>query len=203
MVAEQIEARGVSDPLVLAAMRQVPRHLFVQEALQAHAYDDTALPIGFGQTISLPYTVARISELAEPARGLRALEIGAGCGYQMAVLAAMGLTVYGIERVREIYEATALRLRRMGLKHAHVHRGDGTLGFSPAAPFDRIVVSAGGPSIPEPLVNQLGDNGVMVIPVGAVQRRQRLIRIRKISGKAYMEDLGPATFVDLVGSHGW
>lgn len=202
-MAEQIEARGVRDPLVLAAMRQVPRHLFVQEALAVHAYDDTALPIGYGQTISQPYTVARMSELCELQRGLRVLEIGAGCGYQMAVIAAMGCTVYGIERVREIYEATAARLRHMGLRHAHVHRGDGTLGLSPAAPFDRIIVSAGGPEIPEPLVNQLAESGIMVIPVGSAQRRQRLVRIRKLSGKAYMEDLGPAVFVDLIGSHGW
>lgn len=203
MVAEQVEARGIHDPLVLEAMRRVPRHLFVQEALQAHAYDDTALPIGYGQTISQPYTVARVSELCEPARGLRVLEIGAGCGYQMAIMAAMGCTVYGIERVRGIFEATVARLKAMGLRHAHVHCGDGTLGLVQASPFDRIVVSAGGPEIPGPLVEQLGEGGIMVIPVGPTQRCQRLVRVRKNRERISAEDLGPAVFVDLIGSHGW
>lgn len=203
MVKEQIEARGVRDPLVLAAMRSVPRHLFVQEALAAHAYDDTSLPIGYGQTISQPYTVARMSELLEIERGMRVLEIGSGCGYQMAVLAAMGCFVFGIERVREIYQTTLSRLKSMKLAHAQLHRGDGTLGLPPAAPFDRIIVSAGGPEVPPPLIAQLGDGGVLLIPVGGCQRKQRLLRLRKRSNKVYTEDLGMAAFVDLIGSHGW
>lgn len=203
MVKEQILARGIVDPLVIAAMGEVPRHLFVQEALAAHAYEDTSLPIGYGQTISQPYMVARMSELLEAERGMRVLEIGAGCGYQMAVLAAMGCVVYGMERVREIYQATLARLRRLRLMRAQLHLGDGTLGLPPAAPFDRIIVSAGGPEIPPPLVSQLGNGGVLLIPVGSTQRRQRLTRLRKLNGKVYMEDLGMAVFVDLIGNHGW
>lgn len=203
MVKEQIEARGVSDPHVLAAMRIVPRHLFVQEALAAHAYDDTSLPIGYGQTISQPFMVARMSELLEAERGMRVLEIGAGCGYQMAVLAAMGLVVYGIERVREIYQTTLARLRRMRLLRVQLLLGDGTLGLPPAAPFDRIIVSAGGPEIPPPLVSQLDNGGILLIPVGAAQRQQRLLRVHKQNNKIYTEDLGMAVFVDLIGNHGW
>lgn len=203
MVSEQLAARGITHPLVLAAMGQVPRHLFVQEALSAHAYEDMTLPIGYGQTISQPFTVARITELLEPGRGLRVLEVGAGSGYQMAVLAAMGCKVYGIERVREIFKITALRMQRLGLGHVQLHCADGTLGFAPAAPFDRIVVSAGGPQIPPPLLRQLGENGVMIIPVGANPRQQRLIRARKTHGKISTEDLGSTVFVDLIGNHGW
>lgn len=203
MVKEQIEARGITDKRVLAAMRVVPRHLFVQEALAAHAYDDAALPIGYGQTISQPFMVARMSELLEIEQGMRVLEVGSGCGYQMAVLAAMGCAVYGMERVREIYQATLARLRRMRIIHTQLFLGDGTLGLAPAAPFDRIVVSAGGPQIPPPLVAQLGNGGILVIPVGSEQRKQRLVRLRKQNGKIHTEDLGMAVFVDLIGNHGW
>lgn len=203
MVKEQIEARGITDKRVLAAMRVVPRHLFVQEALAMHAYDDAALPIGYGQTISQPFMVARMSELLEIEAGMRVLEVGSGCGYQMAVLAAMGCVVYGMERVREIYLTTLARLRQMHLIHTQLFLGDGTLGLAPAAPFDRIVVSAGGPQIPPPLVAQLANSGILVIPVGSTQRKQRLVRLRKHNGKVYTEDLGMAVFVDLIGNHGW
>lgn len=203
MVREQIEARGISNPLVLQAMGHVPRHLFVDEALAAHAYDDTSLPIGYGQTISQPFMVARMSELLEVERGSRVLEIGAGCGYQMAVLAAMGCMVYGIERVREIYRSTLARLRRLNIPNAHLHFGDGTLGLGAAAPFDGIVVSAGGPEVPPPLMAQMGENATMLIPVGPTPRRQRLLRLYKQNGKIHCQDLGAAIFVDLVGSHGW
>lgn len=202
MVRDQIEARGVADPAVLAAMREVPRHCFVQEALAMRAYDDTALPIGYGQTISQPYIVARMSELLQPEAGLRALEIGSGCGYQAAVLAAMGLSVHGIERVAEIYQGALARLRRLGYRRAHLHYGDGTRGLPTAAPFDRIIVSAGAPAIPKPLLDQLGEYGIMVIPVGQ-PGRQRLVRVRKRDSKVRMEDFGGVVFVDLVGVHGW
>lgn len=203
MVKEQIEARGIRDARVLAAMRAVPRHLFVQEALAAHAYEDTSLPIGYGQTISQPFMVARMSQLLETEQGMRVLEVGSGCGYQMAVLAAMGCVVYGIERVREIYQTTLARLRRMRVPRVHLLKGDGTLGLPPAAPFDRIVVSAGGPEVPPPLIAQLDNGGLLLIPVGSTQRQQRLLRLRKQNGKIYSEDLGMAVFVDLIGNHGW
>lgn len=202
MVRDQIEGRGITHPAVLAAMSETPRHLFVNEALALNAYDDTSLPIGYGQTISQPFMVARISEALMPEKGMRVLEVGSGCGYQAAVLAQMGLSVIGIERVREIYQAATSRLRRLGYSRVHLHWGDGTLGMPQGAPFDRIVVSAGGPDIPEPLVRQLDKNGILVIPVGG-RRQQRLMRVRKQNGKIVSEDMGLAEFVDLIGSHGW
>lgn len=203
MVKNQLEARGIRSQAVLAAMRNVPRHLFVQKALAPHAYDATPLPIGYGQTISQPYMVAKISELLEVSPGMRILEIGSGCGYQAAVLATMGCSVFGIEIVREIFAQAVARLRTMGFYQVQLHRGDGTLGMAQAAPFDRIVVSAGGPKIPPPLIAQLANNGVMIIPVGKTQRQQRLLRVRKTNGAVRTEDLGGAVFVDLVGNHGW
>lgn len=203
MVRRQIEGRGIRHPLVIRAMSRVPRHLFVQEALAAHAYDDAALPIGYGQTISQPYMVALMSELLEPEPGLRVLEIGAGCGYQAAILADMGCFVYAIERVRQIYNGTLSRLKALRLRNIQLHYGDGTLGLPQAAPFDRIIVSAGGPAIPPPLVAQLANGGTLLIPVGPVSRSQRLMRVRKQGTKLQTEDMGPAIFVDLVGDHGW
>lgn len=202
MVRDQIEARGITHTGVLEAMRELPRHMFVQEALALHAYDDTALPIGYGQTISQPYMVARMTEALKPEAGMRTLEIGCGSGYQAAVLACLGCTVYGIERVREIYRGTLARIRRLGLHRVHLHCGDGTLGLVQAAPFERILVSAGGPRIPEPLVDQLAEGGILVIPVGQ-PRRQRLVRLTKQGARLVQEDMGGAIFVDLIGSHGW
>lgn len=202
-MARELGQRGISDSRVLAAMAQVPRHLFVQEALASHAYADAALPIGYGQTISQPFMVARMTEMLETAPGQRVLEVGAGCGYQAAVLAAIGCTVYGMERVREIYQLTLARLRALKIRNVQIHYGDGTLGFPQAAPFDRIIVSAGGPEVPPPLINQLAEGGVLIIPVGSVSRNQRLLRLRKTGGSTTTEDLGNAAFVDLVGNHGW
>lgn len=204
MVREQIADRGITDQPLLKAMASIPRHLFVPEAFRAHAYEDTPLPIGQGQTISQPYMVARMTAALNVEPGMRVLEIGVGSGYQAAVLAAMGCTVLGIERIGEICAATRQRLQRMGLRAVHIHCGDGTLGFPLAAPFDRILVSAGGPRIPPPLPAQLdGDNGILVIPVGDRPQAQRLIRLRKNGIHINQEDLGAASFVDLVGNHGW
>lgn len=203
MVREQIEGRGITDPLVISAMLAVPRHLFVPEAFASHAYDDTPLPIGYGQTISQPFMVACMTQHLQLSPGMRVLEIGSGCGYQAAVIAAMGCTVFGVERLPELYRDASVRLRQLGYRSIHLHRGDGTLGLKPAAPFERIVVSAGGPEVPPPLLAQLADDGVMIIPVGARPRTQRLLRLRKANGKILAEDLGPAIFVDLVGDHGW
>lgn len=203
MVREQIQARGVIDPAVIAAMLAVPRHLFVQEALRGQSYEDSPLPIGHGQTISQPYIVARMTELLELQPGMRVLEIGTGSGYQAAVLAAMGCTVYTVERVRELYLATQSLLRGMGIRGIHTKRDDGTLGAAEAAPFDRIIVTAGGPEIPLPLVAQLDDPGILLIPVGQQKRAQKLLRLRKESGTVSQEDMGQVVFVDLVGNHGW
>ena len=203
MVREQLQARGISDPAVLQAMSIVPRHLFVQEALRVQAYEDTPLPIGYGQTISQPYIIALMSQLLEVEHGMRVLEIGTGSGYQAAVLAAMGCTVFTVERMRELYQNTAVLLQQLGLRGIHMQRRDGTLGMPEAAPFDRIIVTAGGPEIPNPLVQQLETGGILLIPVGEKPRKQRLIRIRKEATGIHSEDLGPVIFVDLVGDHGW
>ena len=203
MVREQLEARGISDPAVLGAMLAVPRHLFVQEALRSQAYEDTPLPIGYGQTISQPYIVALMTQLLEVQRGMRVLEIGTGSGYQAAVLATLGCTVFTVERMRELYQNTSGLLRQLGLRGIHMQRRDGTLGMPEAAPFDRIIVTAGGPEVPRPLVEQLDEGGIMLIPVGSKPRTQRLVRVCKEQGRVSSEDLGPVVFVDLVGDHGW
>lgn len=160
-MVRELAARGITDGRVLDAMSRVPRHLFVPEGLRSRAYEDCPLPIGYGQTISQPSTVALMSQMLETSPGMRVLEVGTGSGYQAAVLAAI------------------------------------------AAPFDRIIVTAGGPQIPRPLLEQLAVDGIMLIPVGARPRTQRLMRIMRRQGRLCSEDLGPAVFVDLVGDHGW
>ena len=203
MVRDQIEARGVSDPEVLRAMRKVPRHLFVEEALIPQAYEDHPLPLGHGQTISQPYVVAWMTELLEVSRGLRVLEIGTGSGYQAAVLAELGAYVFTVERVRPLYEAARRRLESLRYLKVRFKLDDGTLGWPDEAPFDRIVVTAGGPRIPEPLLAQLADPGRMVIPVGASRRSQTLCLVRRENGRVIVRELGGVMFVDLVGTHGW
>lgn len=202
-MVRQIEARGISDHRVLAAMRRIPRHLFVDEALQAQAYGDHPVPIGFGQTLSQPYIVALMSSLLVVRPRMRILEIGAGSGYQAAVLAAMGADVFTVERIRQLYLTARNRLLEMKLFNVQVKLDDGTLGWSEEGPFDRIIVTAGGPEVPEPLLTQLTDPGIMVIPVGRTRRDQRLLRIFKKEGRIHHEDQGCVAFVDLVGSHGW
>lgn len=203
MVREQLQGRGITDARVLEAMASVPRHIFVSEAFAAHAYGDTPLPIGFGQTISQPFIVARMLELLCLEPGMRVLEIGLGSGYQAAVMAAMGCVVHGMERIGKLYQQTSAKLRSLGLRDIHTYHGDGTLGLPLAAPFDRIIVAAGGPTVPRPLVQQLADPGIMIIPVGDKKLEQRLIRLVKNGGAIKEENLGPATFVNLIGDYGW
>ena len=203
MVREQISARGVTDPAVLAAMRKVPRHLFVESALHGKAYGDHPLPIGQGQTISQPFVVALMSELLCASPGMHVLEIGTGSGYQAAVLHEMGLEVYTVERIRELYERTANLFMRLRYRTIRLKLSDGTEGWPESAPFDRIIVTAGGPAVPEPLLEQLADPGIMIIPVGGERRGQRLVRVRKENGTVTREDHEPVAFVDLIGSHGW
>lgn len=202
-MVRELALKGIQDAAVLQALRAVPRHLFVPEALRSQAYEDTALPIGQGQTISQPYTVALMTSMLEVQAGMRVLEIGTGSGYQAAVLDAMRCRVFSIERLPELFEKTRRVLQAMGIRSVHLMRGDGTMGMSAAAPFDRIIVTAGGPEVPAPLVAQLDNNGIMLIPVGEKKRTQRLLRIRKENGRVFQEDLGNAVFVDLVGNHGW
>lgn len=203
MVKEQIQARGVRDPGVLRAMSTVPRHLFVQEALQSQAYEDNPLPIGHGQTISQPYVVALMSELLEAEESMTVLEIGTGSGYQAAVLAEMGLEVYTVERIRELHVAARERLMAMRYFRVRVKLDDGTLGWPEQAPFDRIMVTAGGPEVPQPLLDQLADPGILVIPVGASRRHQELVVVTKQDGRVSRRNEGGVAFVDLVGEHGW
>ena len=203
MVADQIKARGISNPAVLAAMGKIKRHLFVEEAMQAEAYGDFPLPIGFGQTISQPYVVALMSELLDASPGMKVLEIGTGSGYQAAVLSEMGLDVHSVERIKELHFRTADLLRKMGYYRIFLKLDDGTLGWPEESPFDRIIVTAGGPEVPAPLVEQLADPGIMLIPVGEKQRQQNLIRVEKKDGEITRHDMGTVSFVDLVGNHGW
>lgn len=203
MVREQIEARGIVDERVLSVMRQIPRHLFVDEALQVQAYGDHPVPIGLGQTLSQPYIVALMTALLVVRPQMRILEIGTGSGYQAAVLAAMGADVFTVERIKQLYMTARSRLLQMKHFNVRVKLDDGTLGWPEESPFDRIIVTAGGPEVPTPLLDQLTDPGIMVIPVGKTKREQRLLRIFKKEGRVHQEDHGSVAFVDLVGSHGW
>ncbi len=203
MVEEQIVARGVVDQNVLSAMRKIPRHLFVQGALADRAYADSALPIGEGQTISQPYIVAFMSELLQIKPGHKVLEIGTGSGYQAAVLGEMGADVYSVERIRKLFIAARTLLFEMRYFNIRLKLDDGTMGWPDEAPFDRIIVTAGGPEIPQYLIDQLADHGRMIIPVGTEKRRQQLILVTKEDGKITEKDMGGCAFVDLVGKQGW
>ncbi len=204
MVKEQLVARGIRDPFVLQAMEKLPRHLFVTEALQATAYDDRPLPIAGGQTISQPYVVAYMCQLLMAKPGMKILEIGTGSGYQASVLQEMELNVYSVERIAELYENTKHFLREvLGYHSMNLFFSDGTLGMPSYAPYDRIIVAAGGPTIPKALLEQMNDGGIMLIPVGQERQRQHLIRVIKHGHSYTQEDCGPTTFVDLVGQDGW
>ncbi len=194
MVREQIEARGVDDPTVLAAMREVPRHLFVPE-YEELAYRDHPLPIGHGQTISQPYIVALMSAALEVAPGDKVLEIGTGSGYQAAVLAEMGLEVYTIEIIAELAERATSVLGGLGYEVA-VRAADGYFGWEEEAPFDAIIVTAAPDHVPQPLVGQLASGGVMVIPVGPIGAVQTLWQFAvNENGEVEGTSLGPVSFV--------
>jgi protein-L-isoaspartate(D-aspartate) O-methyltransferase len=194
---------GIRDVRVLEAMRGVPRHLFVPEALQSRAYGDHALPIAANQTISQPFIVARMSELLELDDRSRVLEIGAGSGYQTAVLARLAAQVYAIERIGELARVAQARIRQLGIYNATVKCFDGTLGWSAHAPYDGILVAAGGPNVPEPLLAQLKMDGKLVIPIGDTRESQRLIRFVRTEKGYAEEDHGACAFVPLIGHYGW
>ena len=203
MVAEQIEGRGIHDGAVLRAMRTVPRDEFVPAAERALAYEDQPLPIGNGQTISQPYVVAFMSEAAEVRPGSRVLEVGTGSGYQAAVLAEMGARVVSLERIPRLAEHAAQVLQALGYgEQVRVEVGDGTLGWPPGAPYDAIVVTAGAPRIPRPLVEQLAEHGRLVLPMGE-DDLQTLVRLRREPAGLVEEYLGECRFVKLLGSFGW
>jgi len=179
MVKDQIVARGIQDPATLRSMKTVPRHEFVPPNLVAYAYEDTPLPIGLDQTISQPYIVALMTELIKPQKGQHVLEVGTGSGYQAAVLAKIVDSVYTIELLPELAESSAKRLQHLGYRNVVVRCGDGYLGWKDAAPFDAILVTAAAENIPQPLIDQLKDGGVMVIPVGSENAIQALTVVKK------------------------
>jgi protein-L-isoaspartate(D-aspartate) O-methyltransferase len=203
MVERLRDHYGIRDPKVLQAIASVPRHFFVPQALQGRAYGDHALPIDFNQTISQPYIVARMSELLELDKQSRVLEIGAGSGYQTAVLAQLASQVYAIERLGELARQAHARLRELGIYNTTVKAFDGTLGWKAHSPYDSILVAAGGPTLPEPLVAQLKVGGRLVIPIGETREGQRLVRVIKTESGRKIEEYGSCQFVPLIGQHGW
>src|SRR5262245_3895917 len=193
----------IQDERVLNIMNKLPRHLFVPEALRSQAYKDNALPIASGQTISQPYIVARMTEILELTRRDKVLEIGAGTGYQTAVLAALSRSVFAVERLSNLAAEARDRLKRLGIYNVSLKCDDGTEGWDVYAPYDAILVAAGGPEIPKPLVAQLKIGGRLVIPIGADQKTQNLVRVTKTENEIITQDFGPCAFVPLIGEHGW
>jgi protein-L-isoaspartate(D-aspartate) O-methyltransferase len=202
MVERQIVARGVRDARVLDAMREVPRHLFVPEAVQAEAYDDRALPISEGQTISQPYMVAVMTEALSPAPDHRVLEIGTGSGYQTAILSRLGGAVFSIERHSALAAIASRTLASLGATNVVIEVGDGSEGLPEHAPFDRILVTAGAPSVPEALQAQLAPGGRLVIPVGP-PGFQRLTTIDRHNRGFDRRESEACVFVPLIGRYGW
>lgn len=202
MVERYVAARGVKDPRVLEAMRQIPRHLFVPQVVRAKSYGESALPIGAGQTISQPWIVGRMIELLELNGSEKVLEVGTGTGYQACVLSKVAARVFSIERINELALRAVELVRELRLHNVSVKVFDGTYGWSDQAPFDRIIVAATAPELPEPLVQQLGRGGTLVIPLGRSDN-QRLARVRRVGTGIQIEDCGPASFVPLIGRFGW
>jgi protein-L-isoaspartate(D-aspartate) O-methyltransferase len=202
MVEEQIVSRDVKDERVLAAMRKVPRHEFLPEAIRGMAYADNAIPLGEGQTISQPFMVALMTELLELTGTERVLEIGTGSGYQAAVLAELCEKVYTVERIKLLADRARATLDRLGYRSVAIKVYDGTYGWKEMAPFDAIMVTAGSPDVPAPLVDQLKDGGRMVIPVGE-RYSQTLLKIVKTPEGAVKQRSIPCVFVPLIGNHGW
>jgi protein-L-isoaspartate(D-aspartate) O-methyltransferase len=198
MVAQQLKARDITDPRVLAAMGQVPRERFVPENLRSLAYEDHALPIGLGQTISQPYIVALMTQWADIKPGDKVLEVGTGSGYQAAVLAELTDRVFSIELLPELAEAARTRLRDLGYGRVQVRTGDGYKGWPEEAPFDAILVTATAPEVPPALREQLKEGGHLVIPVGAPESVQELLLLRKVKGELKEEQRVPVRFVPLV-----
>ncbi len=202
-MVKTLREKGIKDESVLEAIGRVPRHFFIQKYTAEKAYEDTALQIDAGQTISQPFTVAYQTELLNVRPGITVLEIGTGSGYQAAILAEMGAKVYTIERQEELYRKTSRFLAEMGYSSIQCFLGDGSIGLKTHAPFDRIIVTAGAPSVPQPLLKQLRKGGTLVIPVGD-EKVQKMITVLKISEKEYEQiELDAFKFVPLIGESAW
>lgn len=203
MVERLVAHYKIKDARVVDVMNTLPRHLFVPEAIKSQAYNDNALPISNGQTISQPFIVARMTELLELRGDEKALEIGAGSGYQTAVLASLARKVFAIERLDALANEAKRRLQMIGFRNVTLKTADGTEGWNAYMPYDAILVAAGGPEIPEPLVNQLKVGGRLVIPIGEDRKSQVLVRLTRQETGCRKEDFGPCAFVPLIGEHGW
>lgn len=202
MVREQLSARGITDQKVLKAMADIHRHLFVDQAMLPMAYDDGALGIGDGQTVSQPYMVAKMTELLELGGGEKVLEVGTGSGYQTAVLASIAGEVFTIERIPRLSERARETLGSLGFENVVFRVGDGTLGWDDEGPFGRILVTAAAPALPPALLEQLQDGGIIVVPVGD-RRTQVLVKVTKADGGLIREEHTPCVFVPLLGEQGW
>jgi protein-L-isoaspartate(D-aspartate) O-methyltransferase len=202
-LVETLRGQGIRDLAVLRAFSATPRHLFVPEAVRHRAYENAALPIGNGQTISQPFTQARYLETLGLKGGEKVLEIGTGSGYQTALLGALAGQVFSIERVRRLAESAQAALKAAGVSNVSLLVGDGTLGWSAYAPYDAILVAAGGPDVPPPLVQQLTGTGRMIIPLGATSGAQTLTLVRRTPVGVETTPIGDARFVPLVGEHGF
>lgn len=202
-MVELLISKGIKDPFVLNALLAVPRHLYFSKEFEEFAYEDKAFPIGEGQTISQPYTVAYQSEKLQVKPGMRVLEIGTGSGYQASILSAIGAIVYSVERQRPLLLQASKLIQELGFKNIHLYYSDGTSGLSSEAPFDRIIVTAGAPAIPPTLINQLKLGGKMVIPVGD-RNSQKMLLVEKISeNENQIFELDEFKFVPLLGEFGW
>ncbi len=202
MVETQLKRRGITDPRVLAAMSKIPRHHFVPRHLRDQAYGDYPLPIGEDQTISQPYIVALMTQALELTGNDKVLELGAGSGYQAAILAELAAQVFTVERISSLAQAAQQALTALGYTNVHLRVADGTLGWPEEAPFDAILVTAGSPQVPPPLVEQLAVGGRLLIPVGD-SYSQTLTRVRRTPEGLKHEYLGGCRFVKLIGKHGW
>ena len=198
----RMQERGIRDLNVLRAFDLVPRHLFVPHAVGHRAYEDSALPIGFGQTASQPSLQALYMQLLAIGRNDRVLEIGTGSGFQTAVLAQLADRVYSVERIRELASRAREVLDGMRISNVAILVGDGTIGWSRYAPYDAILVAAGGPEVPQPLLDQLSDGGRMLVPVGT-REQQRLVMVRRRGDQFHYDDVAECTFVPLLGRFGW
>ena len=201
MVEMQIRGRGIENRAVLDAMLRVPRHLFIPESERAYAYDDSPVPIGFGQTISQPYIVAYMSDALGATKGHRVLEIGTGSGYQAAVLSEMGCEVWSIEIVPELAARAQKTLADLGYGNVHARHGDGYLGWPEEAPFDRVILTAAPPAVPQTLIDQLAPGGILIAPVGGFLEQTMTI-IRKTEKGVVTEETIPVRFVPMVGGRG-